>query len=330
MMKNFARHPCRCSPPRRQSGLSLVELMISLTIGLVLLAGITTLIVQQSGARREMEQSSRQIENGRYAMEILRGDIEHAGFYGEYAVPASATYNIPGPCNTGAGVGNHGWDPTTTPVTLPVPIHGTPGISATPAGCTVSAADRKAGTAMLTVRRTDTATIDSAAAAAGVTYFQVSRCNSDTQSFIVTTPGDLVFRQKDCAAIANVRRYLVRTYYINSDNILKMLEFADGSLNTISLVDGIENMQFEYGIDTTGDGVPDSYNAAPTTTAEWSNVMAVRVYLLARNNESTPGYTDNKTYYLSASAPAVAPGGAFKRHAYSQLVRAVNPSGRRE
>lgn len=328
MMKNFARHPHHISPSLRQVGLSLVELMISLTIGLVLLAGITTLIVQQSGARREMEKSGRQIENGRYAMEILHNDIGHAGFYGEYAVPASATYSEPDPCNTGMNTANHGWDPTSSPVAMPLPIHGIPGNS-TPSGCSIIT-DRKAGTAMLTVRRTDTAAVDATATAPGTAYFQVSRCNSDTQPFIVATSSDLVLRQKDCAATASARRYLVRTYYISSDNILKMVEFADGVLKTESLVEGIENMQFEYGIDTTDDGTPDSYIAAPATTAQWSNVMAVRVYLLARNNEITPGYTDKKTYNLGAAASAVSPGGAFKRHAYSQLVRATNPSGRRE
>jgi type IV pilus assembly protein PilW len=136
-------------------------------------------------------------------------------------------------------------------------------------------------------------------------------------------------RLKDCATPALLRGYIVRTYYVSTGAILKMAEFADGNLTTVSLVDGIENMQFEYGLDTTDDGAPDSYTAAPTA-AQWENVMAVRVYLLARNNETTPGYTDAKIYNLGAAASAVAPGGAYKRHAYSQLVRATNPSGRRE
>ncbi|TXT23420.1 MAG: type IV pilus assembly protein PilW [Gallionellaceae bacterium] len=327
MMDHTGRQPDRLFLRRSQTGLSLVELMISLTIGLVLLAGITTLIVQQSGARREMEKSGRQIENGRYAMEILRGDIEHAGFYGEYATPGNAIYQTPDPCETTINL--QGWDPPAS-VVVPVPIQGVAAAEATPAGCAATIADRQPDTAMLTVRRTASATIDPAdvVAASGVTYLQVSRCDADTQQTQLAQAA-FTLRLKDCATPAPLRGYIVRTYYVSTGATLKMAEFANGILKTESLVDGIENMQFEYGIDTTDDGAPDSYTAAPTA-AQWENVMAVRVYLLARNNETTAGYTDAKIYNLGAAASAVAPGGAFKRHVYTQVVRATNPSGRRE
>ncbi|MBI4937846.1 MAG: PilW family protein [Nitrosomonadales bacterium] len=332
-MKNTARK-IECFFPRRsQAGLSLVELMISLTIGLVLLAGITTLIVQQSTTRREMEKSSRQIENGRYAMEILHGDIEHAGFYGEYAPPGSATYTVPDPCATAINL--QGWDAASSPVAVPVAIHGYAAADATPA----CVSNRKAGTAMLVVRRTASATVDAAAAVAGTTYLQVNRCNSETQPFLLGQ-GGFTLTLKDCVTPAPLHGYIVRTYYVSTCSVvtggacadtiptLKMVEFVNGAQTTIPLVEGIEDLQFDYGIDTTSDGAPDSYTTAPTA-AQWRDVMSVRVNLLARNNETTPGYIDAKTYTLGG-ASAVSPGGAYKRHAYSQLVRAVNPSGRRE
>ena len=107
------------------------------------------------------------------------------------------------------------------------------------------------------------------------------------------------------------------------------------------LVEGIENMQLEYGIDNVSglpaagcvarlrDGVLDLYTTAPAAD-QWQDVMTVKVHLLARNNEITSGHTDDKRYNLGPTAPAFSPGGAFKRHVYSQLIRAVNPIGRRE
>ena len=82
------------------------------------------------------------------------------------------------------------------------------------------------------------------------------------------------------------------------------------------------------------DGTPDSYVAAPAETAisSWTNVMAVRVYVLARNIDNTPGYSDVKTYALG-SGITFTPSGSetqYRRHAYSSLVRLNNPSGRRE
>jgi type IV pilus assembly protein PilW len=94
------------------------------------------------------------------------------------------------------------------------------------------------------------------------------------------------------------------------------------------IVDGIENLQFDYGVDeSAGDqGAPDIFTATPTAT-QWPNVTAARVHILARNNERTLGYSDPKSYTRFGG---VAPADNFKRHAYSELVRLNNPAGRRE
>jgi type IV pilus assembly protein PilW len=331
-MASLMRKFERSSAPGREGGLSLVELMISLTIGLVLLAGITTLIVQQSGTRREMEKSSRQIENGRYATEILRNDIEHAGFYGEYAPPTTALYSAPDPCNMAVNL--QGWSAASAAV--PVPVLGYAGAAGDPTGCLDN---YKANTAVLVVRRTASETIDPGVVS-GVNALQVSRCNTDAAQFLMAQ-GAFNLRQKDCNNLAPAHLYLVRIYYIGTcstcgaggDSIptLRMVENAGAS---VPLVEGIENMQFEYGIDNVGgrDGAPDFYTNAPAAN-EWQDVVAVRTHLLSRNNEPTPGYGDPKTYDLGPAAPAVTPAGAdraYKRHVYSQLVRVVNQSGRRE
>ena len=65
------------------AGFSLVELMISVTIGLILLLGLVTLLVNSSASHTEMQKSSAQIENGRYATQLLTDDIQLAGYYGE-------------------------------------------------------------------------------------------------------------------------------------------------------------------------------------------------------------------------------------------------------
>jgi type IV pilus assembly protein PilW len=91
-----------------------------------------------------------------------------------------------------------------------------------------------------------------------------------------------------------------------------------------------------------GDGIPDgdfvrcdsltpceafdATNAVPDLV----NVTAVRIYVLARSREPTPGYVDTKTYTLG-SAPAIGPfDDGFKRHVYTTTVRLPNVSGRRE
>lgn len=335
-----------------------MELMISLTIGLVLLAGVTTLIVKQSSTRDELDKSSRQIENGRYAIQLLRDDIEHAGFYGEYSPPATTVYNeAVDPCVAD----NAGWVPATPEV--PVGIFGYAGAAADPSCVT----NRKAGTAILVIRRTASdEPIAAASATAGTTYLQVSRCDQDpsVSPFVMAASG-FSLRKKDCLTPALLRKYIVRIYYVSTCNVcgtggdtvptLKMVEFTDGALTgalpTLPMVEGIEDMQFDYGVDTTGDGAPDSYTRTPAA-GQWKDVMAVRVNVLARNNDPTVGYVDAKSYRLSgiSTVAAVGPfnaapytlspacGGTasypqlcnYKRHAFNQLVRVINPSGRRE
>ncbi|MFJ1257021.1 PilW family protein [Cupriavidus sp. CuC1] len=82
----------RTTPPnrRRQAGLSLVELMIAITIYLFLMAGMATLITQQSSARADLDKSARQVESGRYAFTLLQDDIQHAGYYGQYGAVFAA------------------------------------------------------------------------------------------------------------------------------------------------------------------------------------------------------------------------------------------------
>lgn len=327
----------------RQSGLSLVELMISLTIGIVLLLGISTLVVQQNTSRSEMDKSSRQIENGRYAIQLLHDDIQLAGFYGEYSPASGVIMTTPDPCVT---IGTLGWDSNLATRSVPVPIFGYAGAGADPAGCLNN---YQPNTAVLVIRRVATNPVVPGIPSA-TTFLQVATCSAETTlTPFVFGVGGFILRQDDCTTLANLWPYIVRVYYVSScsvcgsDNIptLKMLEFVGGNQTLVPLVEGIENMQFEYGIDNVAgpplpgcaagprDGLPDIYTSAPTI-AQWQDVMTVRVHLLARNNETTPGYTDEKSYNLGPAASAVSPGGSFKRHVYSQLVRAVNPSGRRE
>lgn len=337
------RHP---APLRRQGGLSLVELMISAAIGLVLLAGITTLIVQQSGIRDELEKSSRQIENGRYAMQILSDDIHHAGFYGQYGSLAAAPATLPDPCATSLAA----LDPA---MTLPIQGYDSPATVPAPLSACLPDANHVAGTDILVIRRAETATTALAGAATGQVYLQTTPASyvlgSGTDTSVFT------LKNKDGTTAADLRKFYAHIYFVSpcsqpasggstctgstDDNgrpipTLKRLELgvAGGAaaFSVVPLVEGIENFQLDYGIDTTGDGSPDSYVTAPASTADWANVMAIRVNLLARNNDPTTGQQDTKTYSLGMAGSVGPFNDAYKRHAYSELVRAINPSGRRE
>ena len=353
---------------KRQTGLSLVELMISLTIGLILLMGVTTLIVQQNNTRDELDKSSRQIENGRFAMQILHDDLQHAGFYGQYFILPSTPATLPNPCLV---------DIASLTAAMPLPIQGYDSPVSVPAPLSNCLADANhvAGTDILVIRRANTSTASIANAAAGVggqVYLQTNTASAvigvgagaTITSFPLTYDAAQTIR-------APLRSYFVRIYFISpcstmangttcaasDDNgnpipTLKRLELSASGGNTnlalTPLVEGIENMQMDFGLDNDGDGYPDINSTTPIATTDWSNVMAVRVNLLSRNTEPSVGYSDGKTYTLGLAGSVgpfnVAPyalssacGGTaaypqrcnYKRHMYSELISLVNPSGRR-
>ena len=342
--------------------MTLVEWMVSITIGLVLLAGLTTLIAQQSSTQAELEKSSRQIENGRYAMQLLNDDLQMAGYYGEYsnvgalAVPAT----LPDPCETGTTPISPA---TQSPLELAMafPVQGYDALTTGLPSC-IAAANHVAGTDILVLRRLDPATVtkDVAAAGTGGQVYLQSGLTSSSADFYkkmgtgTDAAGSAVFTlfKKDRATLALLRKFLVHIYFVSPCSVpvggtctsaadggkpiptLKVLELSASGNNTVMtttpLVEGIENMQVDYGLDSTGDGAPDgSFVTSPALT-DWPNVMALRIYLLARNNDSSAGYTDVKTYSLGLSGNTVATNDSFKRHVFSQLIRLVNPSSRRD
>src|SRR5687767_2330286 len=96
-MSVFSRQ--RRATRHRQRGINLAELMISMAIGLFLLAGLVGVFVNSSQTSAELSKSAQQVESGRYAMQVLSEDIAHAGFFGHYGFSGAATA-IADPCAT--------------------------------------------------------------------------------------------------------------------------------------------------------------------------------------------------------------------------------------
>lgn len=338
------------------AGLSLVELMISMALGLIILAAVTTVFSNTSASRAELERTSRQIENGRYAVEILSDDLRLAGFAGELDVAAlPAPTALPDPCSITA---------TEWPAALPIHVQGYDNGAGAPA-CLPAL---QAGTDVLVVRRVKTCLAGVSgceAATAGKPYIQVSLCDTEMTAtpYVLGPQGTANFNLtiRGCATAAGQRQYLVNIYFISTNNgagqnvpTLKRMELTGAGWVETPLVEGIEQLNIEYGIDTNGDGNADAYTADPTAyvftypasgtnpacagpcpARNWANVVTARFHLLARNIDASPGYTDNKTYNLGLDAAGAAvtfvpAGDPFRRHVYSGLVRIVNPAGRRD
>lgn len=69
--------------PARQRGLSLVELMVGLAIGLFIVATATTLLLQRIREHRALLVESRLMQDLRTASDLVTRDLRRAGYWGE-------------------------------------------------------------------------------------------------------------------------------------------------------------------------------------------------------------------------------------------------------
>jgi type IV pilus assembly protein PilW len=327
-------------------GFSLVELMVGMAVGLLLSAAAIAVVINVSRTSRELNDTSVQIENGRYAGRMLRDDLAHAGFYGIWTEPPvpEATSTIPNPCLTTMD-GDVDDDVDNA---LPFYIQGYPGASTVPINCL---SNYQPNTDVVVIRRAETrapanlTALEDLDGEAGKVFLQTT---SFAQTFATAAEADddnaaqFTLRKRDGSTPADIRRFVTRIYYIRSYSVsagdgvptLTRLELDSigGSLQTEPLVEGIEDLQIEYGIDDGGAtrGAADRFVTTITDTAEWGKVVAVRVHLLARNLDATAGYDNNKTYVLGSDGSdgdyTVTPNDHYKRRAYTFTVRIVNPS----
>jgi type IV pilus assembly protein PilW len=334
----------------RQTGVSLVELMIGITIGLFLLIGVVSVFGNSNRVYTELNQASQQIESGRFAVQALSDDIALAGFYGRFYNQLPVPGALPDPCET------------TTMATLrtgaALPIQGYDSPAASPiVGC-VPVANHVAGTDILVVRRADSTVTALGALTAAQVYIQANADPNDSANPILAlgTAANFTLLNKD-STTAPVRKYHVHVYFVSPCSVpagggtvctganddggrpiptLKRLELtidpADGTRKMVvtPLVEGIENLQVDYGVDTDADGAPNgNYVTVPAGVAAWQDVVSVRINVLARNLEPSGGYVDAKTYDMGVGG-TVTPGGSVKRHVYNAVVRLVNVSARRD
>lgn len=337
-----------------QAGFTLVELMVSMAIGLMIVLALVTLLINFNRNNNELAKTNRQIENGRFALQLLQGDVVHAGFWGSLGytmapAPAFATPTaIPNPCVVS------GWDDVYKSNLLALPVQGFANGS-TLTACNVTGV--LASSDVLVVNHANTCIAGSTNCDGGTDtgpHIQVSACQTAVPpeaKYVIDTPAippaaEFPLKQKDCTTIAARRKIISNIYYLATNNGLPTLmrvSLINGAYSTPQpLIEGIEALRFEYGIDTNGknglpitatnpgDGSADAYvSCAPCTLDQLANVVAVKIHVLARNPEATPGYSDKKTYKLGATTIA-ATDDSFKRHVFSTTVRLVNPSGRRE
>ena len=327
------------SPDKRQSGFTLVEIMVAMLLSLILGVAIVTVFVNNSHSFSQDDNVMRMQDDARFALQQIAFDISMAGHYAELLSPAAITpdTNLAIGLDCGPAAATNWTYLTTQPATgETLSVIGIDNVTSAQVVADHScflAGEVAPGTDVVSIKRV--AGAEAAAFRDGAVYLRTNG-----------TVG-LLYRQPLTGAPA-VSIGLPRTeweyrpaiYYIRQfaynlgDNIptlcRKVLGGPVPSMLTECIATGIENLQIEYGIDTSNDGNPNVYMSAPTLT-DLQNVVSARIYLLARTTDIDVRHTNQKTFSIG-NAPDYTPNDSFHRRVYSttvaiQNIRSMNMMG---
>ncbi|MBT5330773.1 MAG: hypothetical protein HOL48_03230 [Porticoccaceae bacterium] len=246
--------------PRHQIGYTLIELLISVSLGLAMMSVAMQYLVGSSASFNATETASRIQENGRFALSMITDDMRMAG-YGDPNNGPRPGYFLTTPCGA--------FDPCTAngantdPDRIAV-WYDPPADDGTETDCTGS-------------------TLGAAAQVANVYYL-------DTSAEGVTS---LMCRGFDVSA--------------NAWN-------ATGQ----PLIDGIDNLQILYGINSAG--VLSYISADAMSAANWDEIISIRLAVLVSTGlENGNSVEDTRSYEL-IDAPEISLTDSFNRRVFSTTV----------
>lgn len=308
-----------------QRGFSIIELMIAMVLGLVLMAGVLQVFITSKQTFNLNEEMNWIQENARYSVGYLAEDIRMAGYYGCASRASNVVNVLNNPSSSwvtdfNKGIqgydGNSGTFPSTT---FPRPVTGTltPELPKTDV-FTVHRGDfdnafkvsgHNATSAVIDVQGTHQfgeGTILIVSDCRNTAIFQTTgnqtnKVNHNKGNSV--SPGNCTKGlgvPRLCTANGNGYTYkddafimqaVGHAYYVDvaSNGVPSLFRetLNKGGVTTTKeeLIQGVENMQLQYGLDTDGDNIPNRYVRADQITAtQWETaVISARLTLLLRS-----------------------------------------------
>jgi type IV pilus assembly protein PilW len=315
---------CFTKPAGHQSGLSLVELMVSLVVGLILIYGVSEIYVNSKGTYNVNEEMSRMQESARFSFDLMVPTVRQTGYTGCVSLNSSTPNDIRKAPKD---------DFTTATV-----ITGNEATSSTvwsPALATGISGNVQGNTDVITVQ-SNLSCGAQLTGNMGTTNANIQVSPNNTCGFVA---GDPILisdcKTSDLFKATNVSKGASKTTIAhansqNTTNRLSKLYFEDSELYkptstsyfirtgasglpalmsrdnvagaaAVELVEGVESMQVLYGVDTdaTADGVVNRYvkaNAIPVSGNDWDKVIAVRISLLMRSVDGVASASGSYTF----------------------------------
>ena len=288
-------------PARTQAGFSLIELMVALLLGLLLMSGIIAVYLESKRGFVQDEAISRVQENGRYALRLLSREIAMAGFFGGVTELDKITSPAVSDCQT--------WLLNPDEV---IEVYDAADSGATTAfGSCLTTATITGGTDILAVRRaSDAPLIQTGEWEPGFSGLTSGHYYLHNETSGLGTTEIAVDADIDTGALTSVGSsadlwaYYGRIYYIGTESgVPSLCVRSVENTDQTCLVNGIESLQVELGVDTDGDAIPDEFVsdrvADVAGAVDADTVLSMRVHLLVRSLEPVrSSATESRTWNL--------------------------------
>jgi type IV pilus assembly protein PilW len=302
MNRILASLRARRSPQR---GLTLVELMVGVALSLLVILAMLTLLMDVNRNSTELARTNSVIDNGRMAQQLIESDLTHAGFWGGYvptfddlsvagpvgsvndAMTVAFPTALPDPC---ADIATWNTDYRAQLIGIPLQVYQVSSSGTSPVcPAIITPAAAQPNSDVLVVRHAAPCVANASAAdadcqnTAGNMFFQLSRCPTDAARFALSaTAADLVLKNGTCGATAPLYRFISTIYWVRNyfmtpgDNVPTLVrtrfQLQGGVLahqNTETLVDGIQALRVQLGVDKVSKPTVAGGTGATLTTAKF-------------------------------------------------------------
>lgn len=293
----------------KQIGMSLIELMIALLIGLLLSAAVITVYMSNKKTFWDTEAAASLQENAYFSIRVIRDDLIHAGKYAEGPTGSGIKNNNVLDLSYGCEFGN------SIQIDYSQTIFAINSGSGDLPDCMKNRDDVVADTDILFIKRTKGDPVDT---------FETNK------TYLVKTTLETAEHYQGIAGLENkqdelgyktsaadgsgVYEFMYHIYYISKPagqafpqlrRMSLILNLGASVWKTETVADGIEDIHFEFGIDATGDDIVDTYVTEGEVGTNWSDIRAVKMYLLAQSTKSDFSFADEKKFtYRKADAEA--------------------------
>lgn len=309
-------------------GFSLIELLVALAIAAFAIAGALTLCIKARDLQAALDSQARLQETARYALAIVEADLRMAGFWGLTSNPAvvtaSASLGFPAKC------GGAIWVTSTSRF-----IDGSNNSWLSAPNCSAASGGAKPGADVLIVRRASTQRVTPqrpTVTAANRNRVMIVTNHARGQVFVPQDFANVIpagYATADAASEpprADTRALSVTAYYVSANSsvatgypaLRRKTLIAGPDIGDEEVVAGVEDLQFQVGVDTNDDASVDLFvnaGAVPSGAVP----LSVRLWLRVRAQERDDSYRDDRAVsYGDRTSPAS--GDAFRRLLITKTV----------